>query len=293
MVAMARALEEIIRRDRRWFRAHPERWHRCRWPHPDQLDFCGGDFGSRLVIPIRHLGGGRIVYQPVILEDTLPGGERAAAALFALALRDPEPIPVVAEMNVLRLQQSGAIAQRITAAGPSLPPVAAPAARQPPGSSSRREAERRQDNLEELLRDAYEGDLTVRGRLTVHASGQVEGKICNGEIELERSVGFRGTCRAGRRPPGLCSLPRRPDSSREQFQPQKGAVVDPLRLVDRDDREVLHALLFFLRFHHLSQVEKHQTATWLRGVIQEVPAASVSAPRQFAQCEGWGTQWRQ
>ena len=187
MVARARALEEITRRDRRWFRAHPERWHRCRWPHPEELDFCGGDFGSRLVIAIRHLGGGRIVYQPVIFEGTLPGGERAAAALFALALRDPEPIPVVAEMNVLRLQQSGAIAQRITAAGPSLPPVAAPAA--PPAPW------------------------------------------------LKHS--------------------------------------------------------FLNESHHLSQVETHQTATWLRGVTQEVPAASVSARRQFAQCEGWGTEWRQ
>jgi cytoskeletal protein CcmA (bactofilin family) len=32
----------------------------------------------------------------------------------------------------------------------------------------------------------YEGDLTVRGRLTVHASGMVTGNIHYGEIELER-----------------------------------------------------------------------------------------------------------
>jgi cytoskeletal protein CcmA (bactofilin family) len=39
----------------------------------------------------------------------------------------------------------------------------------------------------------YEGDLTVRGRLTVHASGQVEGKICYSEIELERGGRISGT----------------------------------------------------------------------------------------------------
>jgi cytoskeletal protein CcmA (bactofilin family) len=41
----------------------------------------------------------------------------------------------------------------------------------------------------------YEGDLTVRGRLTVHASGQVEGKICYGEIELERGGRISGNLR--------------------------------------------------------------------------------------------------
>jgi cytoskeletal protein CcmA (bactofilin family) len=38
----------------------------------------------------------------------------------------------------------------------------------------------------------YEGELTVRGRLTIHASGQVEGKICYGEIELERGGRISG-----------------------------------------------------------------------------------------------------
>jgi hypothetical protein len=108
---MAGALEEIARHDRRWFRAHPERWHRCRWPDPDELDFCDGDLGARVVIAIRHLGRGRIVYQPVIFEGALPADESSAAALFALALKDPEPIPVVAEMNMI-----GLVSQRITAA---------------------------------------------------------------------------------------------------------------------------------------------------------------------------------
>jgi cytoskeletal protein CcmA (bactofilin family) len=49
----------------------------------------------------------------------------------------------------------------------------------------------------------YEGDLTVRGRLTVYASGQVEGQICYGEIELERggrisgNLGVRGSALSG------------------------------------------------------------------------------------------------
>jgi cytoskeletal protein CcmA (bactofilin family) len=43
----------------------------------------------------------------------------------------------------------------------------------------------------------YEGELTVRGRLTVHASGQVEGNICYGEIELERGGRISGNLRMG------------------------------------------------------------------------------------------------
>jgi hypothetical protein len=102
-VAMARGLEEIARRDRRWFQAHPDRCHRCRWPDPSELDFYGSDLSPHLIIAIRYLGRGRTVYQPVVFEGALPADERSAAALFALALRDPEPVPVVAEMNVLRL----------------------------------------------------------------------------------------------------------------------------------------------------------------------------------------------
>ena len=41
----------------------------------------------------------------------------------------------------------------------------------------------------------YEGDLTVRGRLTVHASGEVTGKICYGEIEVERGGRISGNLR--------------------------------------------------------------------------------------------------
>jgi cytoskeletal protein CcmA (bactofilin family) len=38
----------------------------------------------------------------------------------------------------------------------------------------------------------YEGDLTVRGRLSVHASGIVTGNIHYGEIELERGGRIAG-----------------------------------------------------------------------------------------------------
>jgi hypothetical protein len=102
---MARALEEIARLDRRWFRAHPERRHRCRWPDTVELDLCDGGRGAGLVMTIRHLGRGHIVYQPVIFQGGLLRDERSAAALFALAATSPEPIPVVAHMNVLRLRR--------------------------------------------------------------------------------------------------------------------------------------------------------------------------------------------
>jgi hypothetical protein len=100
---MARALDEIVWLDRRWFWAHPERRHRCRWPDTGELDLLRSDRGARLVIAIRHLGRGRVVYQPVIYQDALPADEESAAALFTLAASYPEPIPMVAEMDVLRL----------------------------------------------------------------------------------------------------------------------------------------------------------------------------------------------
>ena len=105
MIATARALEEIARLDRRWFRAHPERRHRCRWPDTVELDLYDSGRGARLAMAIRHLGRGHIVYQPVIFQGRLPRDERSAAALFALAATSPEPIPVVAHMDVLRLRQ--------------------------------------------------------------------------------------------------------------------------------------------------------------------------------------------
>jgi hypothetical protein len=60
-----------------------------------------------------------MVYQPVIFEGALPVDERSAAALFALAAKDPEPIPVVTKMGLLRLRQGGALSQRVTAAAAS------------------------------------------------------------------------------------------------------------------------------------------------------------------------------
>jgi hypothetical protein len=53
------------------------------------------DRGARLVIAIRHLGRGCLVYQPVIFQGALPVNEDLIAALFALAATSPEPIPVL------------------------------------------------------------------------------------------------------------------------------------------------------------------------------------------------------
>jgi hypothetical protein len=101
---MARTLKEITRFDRRWFRAHPERRHRCRWPDTGELDLCDSDPGAPLVMAIRHLGRGHLVYQPVIFQGVLPKDERSAAALFALAATSRDPIPVIARMHVLLLR---------------------------------------------------------------------------------------------------------------------------------------------------------------------------------------------
>jgi hypothetical protein len=114
---MARSFSEIVRLDRRWFRAHPERKHRCRWPDMGELELCDSDLGAPLVMAIRHLGRGRIVYQPVIFQGVLPKDERSAAVLFALAARHPAPIPFVAEIDVLRLRRGVSRQQTATAGG--------------------------------------------------------------------------------------------------------------------------------------------------------------------------------
>jgi hypothetical protein len=102
---MARILEEVTRLDRRWFRARPERRHRCRWPETGEFDLCECDRGARLVMTIRHLGRGCLIYQPVIFQGALPRDEKSAAALFALAATCPEPVPVVAQMEVMQLRR--------------------------------------------------------------------------------------------------------------------------------------------------------------------------------------------
>jgi hypothetical protein len=101
---MPRTLWHIARLDGRWFRAHPERRHRCRWPGPVEFDLCDSDRAASLVMAIRYLGRGHIVYQPVIFQGALPRDERSAAALFALAATSTEPVPVVTPMAVLRLR---------------------------------------------------------------------------------------------------------------------------------------------------------------------------------------------
>jgi hypothetical protein len=47
-VAMTRTMKEITRLDRRWFRARPERRHRCRWP-----DTRGSPFAIAIVASVR------------------------------------------------------------------------------------------------------------------------------------------------------------------------------------------------------------------------------------------------
>jgi hypothetical protein len=106
---MARALEEVSGVIGYGFQAHPERWHLCRWPDPSELDFCDSDVDARLIIAIRHLGRGLIIYQPVIFEGALPADERSAAALFTLAARNPDPIPRVTEWACFRLRRDGAL----------------------------------------------------------------------------------------------------------------------------------------------------------------------------------------
>jgi hypothetical protein len=106
---MPRTLGHIARLDRRWFRAHPERQHRCRWSDTVELNLYACDRGARLVMAVRHLGRGHIVYQPVLFQSGLPRDERSAAALFALAATSSEPIPVVTLMDVLRLRRGAGI----------------------------------------------------------------------------------------------------------------------------------------------------------------------------------------
>jgi hypothetical protein len=101
---MARALEELAQLDRQWFRAHPHRQHCCRRPDISELELYESDHRARLVMAICHLGRGRVVHQPVIFQGALPADESSAAALFALAARYPQAIPVVAEKEVLRLR---------------------------------------------------------------------------------------------------------------------------------------------------------------------------------------------
>jgi hypothetical protein len=102
---MLRTLGQIARLDRRWFRAHPERRHRCRWPDTVELDLWDNNRDARLVMAIRHLGRGHVVYQPVIFQGALPRDERSTAALFALAAISSEPIPVITLLDVLRLRR--------------------------------------------------------------------------------------------------------------------------------------------------------------------------------------------
>ena len=115
---MCRLLDGIVQLDRHWFRAHPERRHRCRWPETGELELYATGGGARLVIAIRHLGHGYLVYQPVIIQGLLPQDERSAAVLFALGARDRAPIPEFAAMDERLLAHGGPWGETLTVAEP-------------------------------------------------------------------------------------------------------------------------------------------------------------------------------
>jgi hypothetical protein len=87
-------------------------------PDTVEVELCDSGRGACLVMTIRHLGRGHIVYQPVIFRGGLPRDERSAAALFALAATSSEPIPVVAQMDVLRLRRG--LGLQTLSRGPSM-----------------------------------------------------------------------------------------------------------------------------------------------------------------------------
>jgi hypothetical protein len=93
--AAPQPLDEVAWLDRTWFLAHPERRHRCRQPSKCEIDLCGGGYGSQLIIAVRHLGRGLVLYQPLLFCGAAPSDEEGAAALFALAAEHPDPIPKV------------------------------------------------------------------------------------------------------------------------------------------------------------------------------------------------------
>ena len=63
----------------------------------------------------------------------------------------------------------------------------------------------------------YEGDLSVRGRLTVHKGGRVIGKIAYGELELERGGEIAGELSVRNRQRGQASTPSRPGSGQRNI----------------------------------------------------------------------------
>ena len=88
------SLERVADIDRQWFQDHPDRRYRARYAAlPEQKTF-GAD--PDLVLLIRHLGRGTLVYQPVRLAAPPPADVRMLAQLFARAVADPRPVPALA-----------------------------------------------------------------------------------------------------------------------------------------------------------------------------------------------------
>jgi hypothetical protein len=88
-------LTKIAELDRRWFLHHPGRCYRARYATPAERHVFEG--GDDLVLLIRYLGRGVLVHQPVKLACAPPASERTIAMLFARAVEDPLPIPVLEE----------------------------------------------------------------------------------------------------------------------------------------------------------------------------------------------------
>ena len=88
-------LTRIADRDRAWFRDRAGRQHRARDAEPAERQAFGGD--RDLVLLIRDLGRGVLVYQPVILSRPLPVNEQTIARMFARAVGHPLMIPTFEE----------------------------------------------------------------------------------------------------------------------------------------------------------------------------------------------------
>ncbi len=86
-------LTRIAERDRAWFQDRPGRQHLARYAEPAERQVF--ETGRDLVLLIRHLGRGALVYQPVMLSGSLPVDEERIASMFARALQDPLPAPAL------------------------------------------------------------------------------------------------------------------------------------------------------------------------------------------------------
>jgi hypothetical protein len=102
---MARPLDEIVRLDRLWFWAHPERSHRCRRPDTRELALCDSNRGVPLVIAIRHLGRGPCHLSASNLSWHAAQGREIGRDLVCSRSEMSRADPSHSEIDVLRLQR--------------------------------------------------------------------------------------------------------------------------------------------------------------------------------------------